>query len=244
MKKTKIQKPNYVGYYRVSTEEQGKSGLGLLAQKREVQNYILSQGNLVGEFKDVKSGADETRSGMISAISCCKKHNATLVVKEISRISRGGYKIRQLLEESDVDFVEASSPYDSEMLKDIKFALAKEERKKIRNRIKTALNEIKQKLANGELHVSKTGKIVTELGNPVNFSAEGRKKSLEIRTKKAYDNPDSQRAALFILDAKKEGLNNLLISDKLNKFGFVTSTGKKFHSVQVKRLYDRYKDKL
>ena len=102
---------NYVAYYRVSTEEQGQSGLGLKAQATSVINYIDQNGILVGEYQDIESGASEKRQGMLQAIQACKENGATLVVKEMSRISRGGFKYRQMLEEAGIDFIECSSPH-------------------------------------------------------------------------------------------------------------------------------------
>ena len=189
----------YVAYYRVSTEEQGTSGLGLKAQATSVLAYIAQSGELVGEYQDIESGASEKRVGMIAAIDACKANNAILVVKEMSRISRGGYKYRQLMEDSNVDFIECNSPHDPEFVKDIKFSLAKDERKKIRQRTKDALGEIKFKIERGETHVSKAGNIVTALGNPKNLSDESRAISIAVRKDKAMNDENNVRAGAFIV---------------------------------------------
>ena len=93
--------------------------------------FISSNGELKGEFQDIESGASESRTGMTQAISVCKEFGATLVVKELSRISRGGYKFRQELESNNINFIECSSPHDPEVVKGIKLELAKEERAKV-----------------------------------------------------------------------------------------------------------------
>ena len=232
---------NYVAYYRVSTEEQGNSGLGLKAQATSVLKYISENGTLVGEYQDIESGASESRQGMLKAIEACKQNGATLVVKEMSRISRGGFRYRQMLEESNIEFIECSSPHDPEVVKDIKFSLAKEERKKIRQRTQDALGEIKSKIARGEVHISKMGNVVKSLGKPENLTDFSRDKSIEVRREKAFNNPDNVKAGAFIV-ALAPTNNFKQITEKLNQAGFRTSRGNKFSEVQTKRLYLRYKE--
>ena len=110
----------FVSYVRVSTQEQGKSGLGLAAQKQSVLSYIHLNGELVGEFIDIESGSSDTRKGLLDAIDACVTHGATLVVKELSRITRSGYRILALLDEKNVTYIESTSPYDPIFLKDVK----------------------------------------------------------------------------------------------------------------------------
>jgi len=228
----------YVAYYRVATEEQGQSGLGLKAQKEAVGKFIKESGELVGEFQDIESGASEQRIGMLQAIEACKLNGAVLVVKEISRISRGGFKYRQMLEESKVEFIECSSPHDPEIVKDIKFSLAKEERKKIRERTKDALSQIKSKIETGQVHISKAGNIITSLGTPDNLTDLSRQRSIEVRRQKALTNSENVKATAFIV-ALEPTHNWKQITKKLNEAGFRTSRGNEFSEVQTKRLYER-----
>ena len=236
----------YIGYYRVSKEEQGKSGLGLKAQKRAVMEYVSGDGVLIGEFQDVESGASEERTGILQAIEACKSQGATLVVKEMSRISRGGYKYRKMLEDSNVNFLECSSPHDPEVVKDIKFALAKDERSKVRQRTKDALAEIKHKLERGERHISKSGNIVEHLGSPENLTDLSRERSIATRRRKAMENPLNRMAGSFIVELKNQGgnISYHTIARKLNDAGFKTSRGSRFTAVQVSRLYRRYYNRL
>lgn len=236
---TAIIMKNYIGYYRVSTEEQGDSRLGLMSQMRSVTGYISENGVLVGQYQDIESGASEERKGMLEAINACKEHNAVLVVKEMSRISRGGYKYRQMLDEAHIDFIECDSPHDPEVVKDIKFSLAKDERKKIRERVKGALGEIKHKIANGEVHISKAGNIVESLGKPENLTDKARMRSIEVRQRKAKENPNNVKATAFIV-ALADTHNFKQITQKLNAAGFKTSRGNNFSEVQTKRLYERH----
>lgn len=234
----------YIAYYRVSTEEQGKSGLGLASQKESVTSFITSEGILMGEFTDIESGTVDTRKGLLDAIEACEKHNAILVVKEISRITRGGYGFRDLLDKANVQFIESESPHDPEVVKDIKFSLAKEERKKISDRTKGALSEIKRKLSSGEVHISKSGNEVKSLGSPKNLTDLARVKSIESRVRKANENPNNKRAGAFIVTLRSEGKTYKEIAEVLNINGFKTSRNKDFKQMQVKRLYDKYNPKV
>lgn len=232
---------NYVGYYRVSTEEQGKSGLGLSSQQSAIKNFALNNGFLLSEYSDVESGSSESRIGIEKAIEDCKRNNATLLVKELSRITRGGFKYRQMLEQLNINYIEVNSPHDPELVKEIKFSLAKEERNKIRQRTKDALNQIKLNLSRGKEHISKAGNVITSLGKPENLTDKARLKSIEVRKRKALLDPNNVKAGNYIIALRELGKTYKQIADKLNKEGFKTSRGNKFSDVQVMKLFKRYK---
>ena len=64
----------FVAYYRVSTEKQGRSGLGLEAQQAAVQDYLNGgTWELVGEFIEVESGRKSERPELAKALARCKK---------------------------------------------------------------------------------------------------------------------------------------------------------------------------
>lgn len=231
----------YVAYYRVSTEEQGNSGLGLMAQMRSVTDYILKNGELVAQYQDIESGASESRVGMEQAIIKAKQEGATIVVKDMTRISRGGgFKYRDMLVKNNIPCISSDSPHDPEVVKDIKFAIAQDERLKIRTRTKAALSEIKNKLETGDTHISKAGNVITSLGKPENLTDLSRERSIEVRQKKAIENENNRKAGAFIL-ALADSHNFKQITQKLNEAGFKTSRGNEFSQVQTKRLYERYK---
>src|SRR6187455_2711939 len=79
----------YVSYYRVSTDKQGKSGLGLDAQKAAVADRLDGgRWQIVGEFVEVESGKRASRPQLDAAIATCKKHKAKLIVAKLDRLSR------------------------------------------------------------------------------------------------------------------------------------------------------------
>ena len=76
------QAPRFVAYFRVSTDRQGKSGLGLEAQRASVINYLNGgTWELVGEFVEVESGKHSDRPRLAEALQACRKHRAKLVIR-------------------------------------------------------------------------------------------------------------------------------------------------------------------
>jgi DNA invertase Pin-like site-specific DNA recombinase len=79
----------YVAYYRVSTDRQGKSGLGLQAQKAAVADRLNGgRWQIIAEFVEVESGKRASRPQLDAAIAACKKHKAKLIVAKLDRLSR------------------------------------------------------------------------------------------------------------------------------------------------------------
>lgn len=231
----------YIAYYRVSTEEQGQSGLGLAAQQSSVRSFVENNGELVGEFTEVESGKKNERKQLDLAIQACTKMGATLVVKYLSRISRGGHQVMSKLERLKVNYIESTSPYDNQLLKEFKFSMAKDELLKISERTSAALQEIKAKIGRGEIHVSKAGKVVKRLGNPQNLTQAAREKAAESRKEIAQNDINNKRAGAFIVALRDANQSFYAITKQLNDNGFKTSRGNDFSEVQTKRLYNRYK---
>lgn len=229
---------NFVAYYRVSTAEQGKSGLGLAAQKQSVLQYVHLNGTLAGEFVDIESGTNDDRAGLLQAIDACVRHKAILVVKELSRITRNGYRILALLDEKGITYIEANSPYDTSFLKDLKILLAKEERTKIVERTTAALAQIKANIARDGFHISKSGNKITSLGKN-NLTTEAIAKASESRRKSAENNGNNLRSINYIYGLRNTGMTFYAIADRLNSEGFRTAKEKTFTQTQVFRLYQR-----
>lgn len=217
---------NYIAYYRVSTKEQGISGLGLESQRAAVRKYVASVGGtLIEEFTDIKSGSkDNNRESLNKAIVACQNHKAILVVKKLDRLSRGGFKIAVQLDDLGIKYIESDSPNDNELLKNLKLAIAKDERQKISERTKAALA------------VKKSQGVV--LGKPENLNQEGRLKGVESIKSKAKTNPNTVRATAYAKVLKEKGLTLQAIADELNSSGFHTSRGKQFNPIQVSRLFN------
>ena len=79
---------NYVCYYRVSTQKQGLSGLGLESQKSIITNFINPDDVILFEFTEIESGKNRNRIELEKAIQLCKKEKATLIVAKLDRLAR------------------------------------------------------------------------------------------------------------------------------------------------------------
>lgn len=128
-----------VGLYRVSTAEQGQSGLGLDAQRASVRGFVAAQGwQLVGEFEDIASGKDDRRPGFQGALLRCRQLGAVLVAARLDRITRRAHTLSQLLEEG-VSLRAADMPGADDLMLRIYAAMAQKERELIGERTRAAL---------------------------------------------------------------------------------------------------------
>lgn len=93
--------PLFVAYYRVSTDQQGRSGLGLEAQKASVAGFIASStGRLVAEFEEVESGKRVDRPQLTAALAACRARRAALVIAKIDRLARNARFLLSVVEGS------------------------------------------------------------------------------------------------------------------------------------------------
>jgi DNA invertase Pin-like site-specific DNA recombinase len=132
--------PRYaVGLYRVSTAEQGQSGLGLESQQASVRAFVESQGwTLVSEHSDIASGKDDRRPGFQAALLKCRQLGAVLVAARLDRITRRAHTLSQLLEDG-VSVRAADMPGADDLMMRIYAAMAQKERELISARTKAAL---------------------------------------------------------------------------------------------------------
>ena len=232
---------NYISYIRVSTEKQGHSGLGLSAQKKSINNFVSSTGGtLLGEYQDIESGSKTDREGLSKAIRHALTSGATLLVKKLDRLSRDGFKITTQLDELGIPYMDVESPHDPELIKNIKLALAKDERQKIAERTKAALDEIKQVLKEQGQYTTKEGKVIKSLGYKKTLGGpKAIAKSVATRRRKAKNNPANIQATGIIVKLKEQGDSFAQITRFLNDNGFKTSRGNAYSQTQVTKLYRR-----
>ncbi|MGY4456666.1 recombinase family protein [Bradyrhizobium sp. LB13.1] len=134
----------FVAYYRVSTERQGRSGLGLAAQHRKIIEFIAGAGTLIAEFCDIQSGKDDSRIELQRAIQLAKRENAKIAIARLDRFSRRVSFIASILEQG-IGLVCAEMPNATDFQLHIFAALAQEERRLISERTKAALAEAKRR---------------------------------------------------------------------------------------------------
>ena len=134
-------------------------------------------------------------------------------------------------------YLASESPNDTPLVRDIKLAVASDERHKIVDRTVSALDSIRANIERDGFHITKEGKRITELGNTDNLGGERAvARSVEARQRAARNNPNNVRARAVVPLLLDKGMTTRQAAEWLNANGFQTSTGKEFSSVQVSRL--------
>lgn len=213
----------YIIYKRVSTVDQGKSGLGLEAQSRDIAIYLDTYSpepfEVVGEYVDVQSGKNDERPELIKAIDQAKRDKATLLVAKLDRLSRKVSFISHLMDDPKLALRVASMPFADKFQLHIYAALAEQEREFISQRTKAALRQAKergQKLGGLRDKTMKRNIVIQE-------QAQKRASNLESIVVPLRDRGDSLRD----------------IASALNKAGIKTARGAEWQAPQVKRVLDR-----
>ncbi len=221
--------PRYIAYYRVSTQAQGRSGLGLEAQKEAVRQYVERNGGvlLTPGYQEIESGKRADRPQLALALERCKQTRATLVVAKLDRLTRDVAFLCKL-RDSGVNFVAVDNPNANHLTVTILVAVAEEERRLISVRTKAALQAAK---ARG-----------VQLGCPKGqgakrFGANAGKGGAEAT--KANADAFAQSLASIVLPLKASGMSLRQIAASLNADNIVTARGGQWQANSVKRLLDR-----
>ena len=214
---------NFIAYYRVSTDKQGKSGLGLEAQRQAVVDFINGNGNkVIAEYTEVESGKRRDRPELAKALTACRKHKAKLVIAKLDRLARNVHFISGLME-SGVDFVAVDMPQANRLTVHILAAVAEHEREMISQRTKAALAAAKER--------------GVRLGNPTNLP-EAQAKSVQVRTNQA--DQFAANVLPIIKSVQASGAHTYReIAEALNNRGIKTARGGVWHPTSIKRVLDR-----
>lgn len=210
----------FVTYYRVSTQRQGASGLGLEAQRHTVEQYLTrSSGTALASFTEIETGkgsnALEKRPQLRLALETCKKTGATLLIAKLDRLARNVHFVSGLLE-TGVDFVAADMPNANKVMIQMYAVMSEWERDQISERTKAALAAAK---ARG-VALGATG--------PANL-----KSCNDLRQQKAQEFRNRLRPVLNGMVT--QGLSRRAIVDRLNALGIKTPMGKEWSLTQVQR---------
>jgi len=130
--------PDFIAYYRVSTDRQGRSGLGLDAQRAAVAAYAAGRGEIAAEFTEIESGRKIDRPQLAAALDLAARRRAVLVIARLDRLARNVAFIAGLMD-SRVEFVACDMPQASRLTLHILAAVAEHEREMISGRTKAAL---------------------------------------------------------------------------------------------------------
>lgn len=129
--------PQYITYIRVSTQQQGKSGLGLEAQRSAIAAYS-SGSEIVAEYVEVESGKRSDRPQLALAMAHAKKIKATLLIAKLDRLARDVHFITGLMK-ARVDFIAADMPHANKLTVQLMAVFAEHEAQMISDRTKAAL---------------------------------------------------------------------------------------------------------
>ena len=136
---------NAIAYYRVSTEQQGRSGLGLDAQADAVRRFAEQQSyTIIDTFTETESGKQDERPQLAAALARCKKERATLLIAKLDRLSRRVSFIASLMDTS-ADFRVVEIPDANKFQLHLMAAFGEYERDQISQRTKAALAAAKQR---------------------------------------------------------------------------------------------------
>jgi DNA invertase Pin-like site-specific DNA recombinase len=128
-----------ITYYRVSTQKQGRSGLGLEAQKSAATEFIRTQGGVeLASFTEIESGKISNRPKLEAALLRCRQAHATLLVAKLDRLSRNAAFLFNL-RDSGVKFQALDIPEANTLTLGVMAVLAQHEREIISARTRAAL---------------------------------------------------------------------------------------------------------
>lgn len=205
----------FVAYYRVSTASQGKSGLGLAAQKARIADFIGPDDEVVAEYVEVQSGKSDDRTELWKAIIIAKKHSAKVLIAKLDRFSRKVSFIAGIMEQG-VGLAVADMPNATDFQLHIFAALAQEERRLISERTRCALAEAKRR----GIVLGRNGAVLA-----VRYRQE------------AIDR--AQTLAPIIIPLIERGLSYSAIARHLNECGILSAKGRRFYPETVKNIVRR-----
>lgn len=223
-------KGKFVSYLRVSTDQQGRSGLGLEAQRTAVESFLNGgRWTLVAEYIETESGKRADRPKLKAAMNHAKAVGATLVIAKLDRLARNLHFVAGLME-GGVDFVAADNPHANRLTIHILAAVAEDEARRISERTKAALAAAK---ARG-----------VKLGNPNGARALKGKQVGNKRAVAAVKANADRRASevrAIVEELRTQGVTTIRsIAEALNEKGVLTARKGKWHATSVARMLERF----
>lgn len=212
---------SFVTYFRVSTQKQGSSGLGLDAQRQTVAQYLTgSPRTVLAEFVEVETGkganALDRRPELRAALDLCKKSGATLLIAKLDRLARNVHFVSGLME-SKVKFVACDLPEANQLTIHIMAAFAEHEARRISERTRDALAAAK---ARG---------VVLGATGPANLKRH-------TQERQAASSVFSARLMPLLKGFASQGLTRRAMVVQLNSLGIKAPRGGAWSLGQVQRL--------
>ena len=224
-----------IAYYRVSTKQQGDSGLGLEAQKAAVEAYAKNAGaKILASYREVETGKRADRPELIKALAHARRSKATLVVAKLDRLARNVAFLSALMR-SGADFVCCDNPHANKLTIHILAAVAEDEAERISARTKAALQAAKARGA--RLGSARPGHWKGREAMRLTGLARGREIAAKVVSQAARE--AYADLAPMMKEWRAEGLTLDGIAGKLNADGHTTRRGKQWNAVQVRRVLTR-----
>ena len=217
----------YVIYYRVSTDKQGRSGLGLEAQQKQVNDYLQSKPDavVVDSYVEVDSGKKVNRIELNKAVADAKKNKAVLLVAKLDRVARNVKLFLELLDQVKIEFTDlpalSNGTSDSRLVLTQLAAFAEWEAAKISERTKAALAAKKAR------------------GEPMGIMGKENIKATNGKRKEQADDFAKQLAGMLIPLAATMSQRRLV--DYLNQHGVKSPTGKEWRLNSLQNVLNRAK---
>ncbi len=208
----------FVAYYRVSTQQQGQSGLGLEAQRSSVARFVDSQrGTIVAEFTETESGKKaHNRPALARAIEAARRQGSVLLIAKLDRLARNVHFVSGLME-SNVKFIAVDMPTTDRLMLHVQAAFAEEEARRISQRTKEALAAAKRR----GVVLGATGRVLAE-----RHKREAQERSERFR-------PAVEQALQLGLTTTRQ------IRDWLNASGVASPCGGRWHLPNTFRTLQR-----
>lgn len=218
----------FVAYYRVSTDRQGQSGLGLDAQRKAVADYLNGGAwELVAEFTEVESGKRNDRPQLAAALEACRRQKATLVIAKLDRLARNVAFIANLMD-GGAEFVACDFPTANRLTLHILAAVAEHERDMIAGRTKAALVQAKAR-----------GKALG-WSNPARAEEQRRASDRGAAAGRAQADQFAANILPIVRQIEAAGVKTLRgIAEALNARGIRTARGGDWYATTVKNLTNR-----
>ncbi len=222
----------YVAYYRVSTGKQGRSGLGLEAQRAAVAQFVARvSGKLVAEFEEIKSGLTSRRPQLDDALRVCRIHRAILVIARLDRLSRNVSLIAKLMQ-SGQEFVAADFPQANRLTIHVLAAVAEYEAKVISERVKAGIAAAK---ARGVKFIGSKGSRPETIRVAVAASLLSRRLRVEAR---------ARDLAPIVWGLIAQGKSKAEIAKELTRQGIRTPRNGKWSASGIRRVQKLTRDEF
>jgi DNA invertase Pin-like site-specific DNA recombinase len=227
--------PDIIAYYRVSTKQQGQSGLGLEGQRATVEAYAAQTGaQIKASYIEVETGKRADRPELARGLAHSRRSRATLVVAKLDRLARN-VAFTSALMRSGVEFVCCDNPHANKLTIHILAAVAEDEAERTSARTRDALAAAKAR--GTKLGSARPG----HWDGRENRRLEGLKKARSVGTRVITQRAREAYADLVpaVAGMKAQGLSLRDIAGKLNADGHTTRRGQAWNPVQVARVLER-----